>query len=165
LTNIFIFVILKANNNLGGLMLKKLLIFAVMVFFIFSSTGQKSAVAESQKKLLKKYKALLEEADSLWVEYKNADKKYHEKGKVGLDKHIVKLADIQDRLNAVHTKWMNMETPDAVGTDDFKVGLALELQMAAIGAELVGLLDDDQDYMNISIDLDKKYEQVVKDLE
>ncbi len=136
-----------------------------MAFFILSSTGQDPLQAKSQKKLLKQYQQLLEEADALWADYKKADKNYHEKGKTGLDKHVAKLADIQDRLSQLHTKWMNMEAPEAVGTDDFKVGLALELQMAAIGAELVGLLDDDQEYMDLSMDLDKKYEGVVGDLE
>lgn len=146
-------------------MFKKVLIFLFLVFFIFSSSSQPPVKAESQKKLLKKYQALLEEADALWAEYKKADKNYHEKGKTGLDKHIIKLADIQDRLIALHTKWVNMETPDAVDYgSDFKVGLALELQMAAIGAELVGLVDEDQDYMNLSVELDKKYDQVVNDL-
>lgn len=120
--------------------------------------------AGRQAKLEKKFVAIAEEADALWAEYKKADKNFFEKGKSDFDKHIAKLAEVQDRLAALHTKWMNTETPDSVGTADFKLGLALELQMAAIGAEIVGLLEEDQDYMNLSLELDKQYEAVVDDL-
>lgn len=48
---------------------------------------------------------------------------------------------------------------------DLKVGLALNLQMSAIGAELVGLADDDQDYLDFSAQLDEEYDAVVDDLD
>jgi hypothetical protein len=137
------------------------LLLAPLLLIAFSAP---LAAASKQAKLNKKYQALVDEADALWAEYKKADKNFFEKGKSDFDKHLAKLADLQDRLAALHTKWMGMETPDAVGTSDFKVGLALELQIAAIGAEIVGLLEDDQDYMNLSTELDKQYEAVVADL-
>lgn len=135
----------------------------VLLFLsIFAIAG--SPVVAGPKKVAKQYQALCGEADALWAEYKKADKNFFEKGKTGIDDHIKTLARLQDKLAALHTKWLNTEAPDAVGTSDFKIGLALELQMAAIGAEIVGLLEDDQDYMNLSMELDKQYEAVVQDL-
>lgn len=143
---------------------RTLIIAAVALAFLAVAPAPPLQAASKEAKLGKKYQAILNEADTLWAEYKKADKHFFEKQKTDFDQHVGKLAEIQDRLAALHTKWMNTETPDSVGTADFKVGLALELQMSAIGAEIVGLLDEDQAYMNLSTELDKKYEEVVDDL-
>ena len=143
---------------------RTLIVATVALAFLAAVPAAPLQAASKKAKLGKKYQAILDEADTLWAEYKKADKRFFEKEKTDFDQHIGKLADIQDRLAALHTKWMNTEAPDSIGTADFKVGLALELQMSAIGAEIVGLLDEDQAYMDLSTELDKQYEKVVDDL-
>ncbi|HPR63189.1 MAG TPA: hypothetical protein PK014_03115 [Thermoanaerobaculia bacterium] len=107
------------------------------------------------------YKALLEKADSLWAEYLKADKKFHEKGRTDIGSHIVTLAQIHDQLSDLLKKWQQYEMPDGLVSMDLKVGLALELQMSAINAEIIGLLDQNQEMLELSEDLDQDYSFVV----
>ena len=109
------------------------------------------------KKIRSEYQALLDQGDKLWDEYSSADKAFHEKGKTDVNTHLKKLWSIQTRLDELHHKWMGMEAPDGGDVADFQVGLAIELQLSAINAEIVGLLNDDQSYLDLSSTLDKKY--------
>ena len=110
------------------------------------------------------YVSLLESADRLWTEYKRADSAYFDQGRTDAHAHALRLAGIQDRLADVHGRWMQTDAPPGLEAVDMKVGLALELQMAAIGAELVALLGDDPSYLDLSAELDGEYEMVVGDL-
>jgi hypothetical protein len=111
-----------------------------------------------------RYLGLLQRADQLWQDYKAADREFFEHDRPDAVAHVTELARVQDRLAALHEEWMAIEVPDELAVTDLKVGLALELQMAAIGAEIVGVLDDDQDYLDLSASLDEGYAGVVDDL-
>ena len=134
----------------------------VLVVALTGLTGGCPGTAQAKgAPLSQKYTKLLGEADALWAEYKKADKDYHQKGKTDQTEHLQKLAGIQDRLTAVHTRWTQLEVPEEMFATDMKVGLALELQMSAISAEIVGLADEDQAFLDMSENLDKKYAKVV----
>ena len=111
-----------------------------------------------------RYLRLLERADQLWRDYKTADRSFFERGRADAVEHVTELARIQDGLAQLHSQWLGIEVPEDLVVTDLKVGLALELQMAAIGAEIVGVLDDDRDYLELSATLDEGYEGVVDDL-
>ncbi len=132
--------------------------------FIFGVVGFSSAWRKGGGELPRQYERLLESADRLWSEYKSADAAYFDHGRTDTRTHALRLADIQDRLANVHGEWMGTDAPPGLEAVDMKVGLALELQMAAIGAELVALFSDDQSYMELSAELDSEYEVVVNDL-
>jgi hypothetical protein len=132
------------------------------VVLLLSLVGMGSlAPAASKKSLEKRYVELLEQTDALWAEYKKADKLYHEKSEVSRAAHLRKLADLHDRLSALHQKWSEFQVSEEMFSTDMKVGLVLELQQAAITAEIVGLADEDQEFLNLSDNLDQKYEKVV----
>jgi len=113
-----------------------------------------------------RYMSLLDRADRLWEQYKSADEAYFEDGRTNVRRHAERLAEIQGGLSGLYGEWLQTEAPnDEMVVVDFKVGLALNLQMAAIGAELVGLADDDQGYLDFSAELDGQYESVVDDID
>jgi hypothetical protein len=143
----------RAGRTIGAAVL--LVIFAGMLGGVPGTAQTKKATLSQQ------YTKLLNEADALWADYKKADTSYHEKGKTSLNAHVKKLADIQDRLTALHTKWSQFEVSDEMFVTDMKVGLALELQMGAISSEIIGLEDEDQTFLDMSENLDKKYAKVV----
>ncbi len=136
---------------------------AVVVVVLVGTVGV-AAAWEKGNPLPRQYAAILESADTLWTEYKQADAKYFEQDKTDTASHAKKLAALQDKLAAVHATWMQTAAPAGLEVVDMKVGLALELQMAAIGAELVGLLGEDESYLELSSELDSEYETVVNDL-
>jgi len=119
------------------------------------------AAGGKKKSLEKQYVELLAQADDLWAKYKKADKLYHEKGETSLATHFKKLADIHDRLSALHEQWRQFQVAEEMFSTDMKVGLALELQLAAITAEIVGLADQEQEFLDLSENLDGKYAKVV----
>ena len=112
----------------------------------------------------REYFSLLDRADTLWQRYKSADRAFFDRGRTDTGEHIQALAAIHDELGQVHDAWLEFEVPDEMVVADLKVGLALELQMAAIAAEVVGLFQEDQSFLDLSADLDTAYENVVDDI-
>lgn len=137
---------------------------AAAVIAVLVSTAQVASAWRKGSGLPRQYEALLESADNLWSQYKQADSRYFDEGRTDTRSHVTRLAEIQNQLAGLHTTWMQTEAPDGLEVVDLKVGLALELQMAAIGAELVALLNEDQSYLELSAELDAEYEVVVNDL-
>jgi hypothetical protein len=135
----------------------------VMVGSLCLAAGSAQA---KRRKYQGRYMGLLERADRLWEQYKRADEAFFEDGRTNMRRHAERLAEIQGGLSNLYAEWMQTEAPNqGMVVVDLKVGLALNLQMAAIGAELVGLADDDQGYLDFSADLDAEYESVVDDID
>lgn len=125
----------------------------VLVMLISGFVGARVSEAQRKSTLRKKYQAVVDQSDQLWNEYQKAVKDYHDREKTSDRKHLERIWDIESRLIAVHNKWAEMPLGEW-SSADMAVGLCIQLQLASISAESIGMLDDDEDAFEISDNLD-----------
>lgn len=107
------------------------------------------------------YEKLVERADALWERYIGKKAELNQPAIEDSAAFAAALAQLHVEVAALHREWMEVRATESMIGLDLKVGLALELQLAAVHAVLVALMDDDPVYMGLSNTLDDKYTKVV----
>ena len=107
------------------------------------------------------YEKLVEKADALWERYERTKAELDQPAIADSAAFAAALAQLHVEVASLHREWMEFRATEGMITLDLKVGLALELHLAAIHAVLVALMDGDPAYMGISNYLDEKYTKVV----
>jgi hypothetical protein len=139
----------------------KLTAFALALVLISGGVGVQVGAAQRKASLKKQYLEILNEADGLWSQYQKEVKAFHEKGKVSTAEHVKRIWDLQLRLSRTYNKWVEFPAPESIAADDVKVGLAMQLQMAAMSAELTAMISEDDGFLDLADVLDKDYKKVL----
>lgn len=144
------------NRKIVGVLVASVLL-AGLVGAEVGAAAQRRASAKQQ------YMQILTDGDRLWGEYQKAIKSYHTKGKGTDAEHLRKIWEMQVKMSGLYKKWVDFPMQDLDSTD-LKVGLAFQLQMSSMSAEMLGTLEGDQGYMDFADDLDKHYHLVIDDM-